>query len=110
MTFGCDDDAHMAQRIHHPRGMLMIDTAVAELPTATFTKGVQGTLLGHDEAVRTAGRRVARPEARKRFHAPRQPLIASRASMAALPESALAPAEGLALLFNGQALVKPCGN
>ena len=43
---GCGGDAHMAQRIHHLRGSLIVVTAVAELPFATHTKGVQRAFLG----------------------------------------------------------------
>ena len=51
--------------------MLIFDTAVAELPVATTTEGVQRALLGYHEAVRTASRRTPRPGPRQRSHAPR---------------------------------------
>ena len=91
--------------------MLVIFTAVAELPTVTYnTKGVKDTLLGHDEAVQNASRCAARPDACQRFQEPRQQLMVARAPMAALPESVPAPAEGLAPLVHGQSLTIPGGN
>ena len=63
VTGGCGGDAHIAHRTHHPRGKLFIAITVAEHPMITSTEGVQGTLLGHDEAVITASRRAVRPDA-----------------------------------------------
>ncbi len=85
-TGGCGGDAHMAHSIHHPGGMLIIATAVAELPLGALAKGVQCAFLGHDEAVRTAGRRAACFDARQRFYAPRQQQLIEGAPVAALPE------------------------
>jgi hypothetical protein len=90
--------------------MLIIITAVAEMFFNTFAKGVKGAYLGHDEAVHSASRRAARPDACQRFHSPWQQLIANVAPMAALPAMVSAPTEDLALLCHYQAVGMPGKN
>ena len=103
----------MAQRIHHLRGRLSIDTSVAELPKGAVIKRVQGALLSHNEAVQNASRRAACPDARQRcqrFHAPWQQLMLVGGRMAVLSYVVFAPAEDHALLRHGQAVGKSCVN
>ena len=89
---------------------LMIDAAVAELPIATSTKGVQAALLSHDEAVLTASRYAAQTDTRQRFHTPRQQLLIAGAPMAALPMLVPSPAQDLALFCHGQEVGRSGGN
>jgi hypothetical protein len=83
---------------------------VTQPPIEAVAKAVQDAVLGNDEAVLTASRRATRPDARKRFHAPRQQLLVAGASMAALPVHVYAPAKDIALLGHGQVVGMPDGD
>ena len=72
----------MTQRIHYRRVASIIESAVAELPLRTCTKGVHHALLSHDEAVISSSRRTTRPDSRQRFCTLWQQLTITRAPIA----------------------------